>query len=734
MDRSQIPLSWSVGFADSASGTPVQMVPAAVPGAVQLDWAKASGMPDHNYGDNFKLYDWTWKKHWRYRAELSIPALENGKRVFFVSHGIDYDYSILLNGKLLYDHEGMFTPVELDLTGKAQSGDILEILIKPAPDSRDYSTLRSPANRSAKPAVSYGWDWHPTLVPLGIWDETFLEVRPEAHFTDADFDYTLGDDLSVAHIQLKAFLSRVPAGARVEFILDGPAGTMVLRQSQEAAEAITFKASLPFPQLWWPHDHGPQNRYTATLRLLSAGNTVIDTHRIKSGFRKVRMIMHERAWEMYGECPATQHPAPFTLEINNRVIFAKGSNWVAPEIFPGTITAATYHPLLEAAKAAHFNLLRSWGGAMLSKESFFDQCDVLGLMVWQEFPLSCNCYPDDTAYLQVLDKESRAMIKRIKHHPCRVLWCGGNELFNSWSRMSDQSHALRLLNRNCYDLDQHTPFIYTSPVYGVRHGDYRFRNQEGEEVYAIFPRYQATAYVEFGVPGPSDVDYLKSFIPSEELFPPREGTAWEWHHALKAWDANLSSWLFPETLAHYFGEPESLEVLVANGQWLQCEGYKALFEEARRQKPVCSMALNWCYNEPWPSAANNSILNYPCRHKPAYYAVQASCRPILASARIPKFTWSAGELFSCQLWLLNDRYEKAKAGEVRAELVLDEGQPIPLGKWDFTALEPNRNQQGPALSMPLPEVPFRKLTLRLRVPSKPEWDSYYDLLGAISSP
>lgn len=730
MSRIQFPLEWSVGFAESANESPVKMVPASVPGAVQLDWAKATGMPDHNFGDNFKQYAWTWKKYWRYRTELAFPDLENGKRIFFVSKGIDYDYEIFLNNKLIYSHEGMFTPVEIDLTGKATTGAILEIIIKPAPDSGDYSTPRSPANNCAKPAVSYGWDWHPTLIPLGIWDETYLEVRPESHFSSVDFDYGLEDDLSVAHISIIASLARVPAGARVEFILDGPDGSMVLRQSQEATESVLFSPHLPFPQLWWPHDHGAQNRYTATLRLLSAGNTVIDTRQIQTGFRKVRLVMHENAWSMYGECPATQHPVPFTLEINNRAIFAKGSNWVAPEIFPGIISAETYQPLLEAAKEAHFNLLRSWGGAMLSKESFFEQCDALGLMVWQEFPLSCNCHPDKPEYLQVLDRESRSMIARVKYHPCRVLWCGGNELFNPWSRMTEQSHALRLLNRNCYDLDKNTPFIYTSPLYGVRHGDYRFRMPNGEEAFAIFKRYNATAYVEFGCPGPSDVDYLKTFIPESELFPPREGTAWEWHHALKAWDADMGSWLFPKTLAHYFGEADSLEALVSQGQWLQCEGYKALFEEARRQKPVSSMALNWCYNEPWPSAANNSILNYPYRRKAAYHAVKAACRPVMASARIPKFSWGYGETFTCELWLFNDRYKIEKSGEMRAELQIDGGQPFALGNWKFPQLEPNRHQQGPTLSFLLPDAPFKKLTLRLRVVGKADWDSSYELVAA----
>lgn len=133
--------------------------------------------------------------------------------------------------------------------------------------------------------------------------------------------------------------------------------------------------------------------------------------------------------------------------IHGRSIFARGSNWGSPDIFPGRAGADTYRPLLALARDAHFNLLRCWGGAPAPKESFFERCDVLGLFVWQEFPLACNRYPDTPGYLADLDRESRAIIRRVRQHPCLALWCGGNELFNAWSGMDDQSLALRLLNR-----------------------------------------------------------------------------------------------------------------------------------------------------------------------------------------------------------------------------------------------------------------------------------------------
>jgi len=105
----------------------------------------------------------------------------------------------------------------------------------------------------------------------------------------------------------------------------------------------------------------------------------------------------------------------------------------------------------------------------------------MGIMVWQEFPLSCNDYPDDASYLNLLKNEATAIIRRIRKHPSLMLWCGGNELFNSWSGMTDQSLALRMLNALCYELDRNTPYIPTSPLFGIAHGNYVFK-WKGQEV------------------------------------------------------------------------------------------------------------------------------------------------------------------------------------------------------------------------------------------------------------
>ncbi len=704
-------LVWQVGPSELAALSPTQLVPARVPGAVQLDWGRAHGFPEYWVGDNFKAYQGLEDFFWSYRSVLNLPELVGDERLFFVCGGVDYQCRVLVAGTLLHEQEGMFTPFEIDLTGRAQSGDVLEILVFPAPKAAGEAIGRAQARLSNKPPVSYGWDWHPRLIPLGIWQETGIQIRPRAHVRSVDLRYHLSGDFTRAHVTVSVESSAALA-TPLEYRLRDPEGQLALCFE-------TQNAVLEQPRLWWPAGEGSPDLYTLEVVLDGA---IVHVQRI--GFRRVRLVMRPGAWREPVEFPKSRSEPPITIEVNGRVIFARGSNWVCPEIFPGLITDETYRPLLELARAAHFNLIRTWGGAIINKEPFYEICDELGLLVWTEFHLACNLYDGEGEYLRVLDQESRSIIRRVRQHPSLALWCGGNELFNAWSGMTDQSLALRLLNKNCYELDRDTPFIATAPLGGMAHGDYRFRDEHGRELFQIFAAARNTAYSEFGCPGPSGIDYLKSFLPEAELFPPRPGTGWETHHGLLAWEMEPGTWLCQDTIEHYFGPTQTLEQLVERGQLLQAEGYKFIFEEARRQKPVCAMALNWCFNEPWPSAANNNLVSWPHHPKPAYYAAQAACRPVLASARVAKFAWQSGELFEAEIWLLNESPATVAAGSVRVELdVL--GQRVELARFDFPELAPKVNHRGPTVRGVLPNRDTMTFDLSLRVADRAELDSRY---------
>lgn len=730
MHRKTTQLVWQVAPHDAPDERPSEWVDATVPGAVQLDWARAKKWPPLEYGENHRQYDGLEDRYWTYRTTLPTQAQSAGERLFFVCGGIDYCFQIFLGAKLLHEQEGMFTPIEIDLTDhlSATAANVLSVRIFPAPKHVTTAQVkgREQAAHSCKPAVSYGWDFHPRLIPLGIWKDAHLESRPAWHVQDVQSLYTLEDDLVRAHMLVTVATTPAPAGAALQWTLTDASGKAIERSKDAIKAGVTdyrFGDSV-YPQLWWPHDQGTPNLYTSTIELLDANGKVIDRHVSRIGFRRVRLVMNDGAWDEPSTFPKGRSTAPIQLEINGRRVFGKGSNMVGPDIFHGRVNDETYRAQLSLVKQSNINLVRMWGGAAVQKQAFFDLCDELGIMVWQEFPLACNDYPDTAAYLRVLDQESRSIIKSLYQHPSVVLWCGGNELFNAWSGMTDQSLALRLLNRNCYDLDPQRPFLPTSPVFGMGHGNYIFRDMgTGVESWSLFQKNAYTAYTEFGMPGPADVETLRSIIPPDQLFPPKLGTAWQSHHALKAWTED--TWLTPDAIAYYFGPLTSVEDLVAKGQLLQAEGYKGLFEEARRQKPRASMALNWVLNEPWPNAANNSLIVWPCKPKPALAAVAGSLRPVLASARISKYLWKEGEWFDPELWILNDAPAELKAGRVAAFLVSG-GRETPLLNWDHPALPANTNARGPRIGFRLPALAGGTIDLVLRA-GDGQYDSTYRL-------
>jgi beta-mannosidase len=655
-----------------------------------------------------------------YRANFPKPVLSNHQQLFFISKGIDYRFEIYLNGVMIFEQEGMFNPVETDLTPYLNDNNELLITIYPVPKSNKRRADRSQADHSFKPAVSYGWDWHPRLVPSGIWDDTYLEVRNTGYIRQMDYTYELDQKLEKATIMVQGISGGQSGTARLMIRLNNQ--TAFEKKSEIKDSQFLINGTIEDIDLWWPYELGNPVLYDFVLELTDIDNNVTDQKSWKGGFRKIRLVENTGAVARDDLFPKSRNEPPFTLEINNIRIFAKGTNWVNPEVFPGILTEERYKELLELAKGMHFTLLRVWGGGIVNKDSFFELCDQMGIMVWQEFPLACNDYPDDPSYLSVLRKEATSIVKRLHNHPCLVIWSGGNELFNSWSGMNDQSLALRWLNSICLGYSPEIPFIPTSPLMGVGHGHYIFYDKnKDEDVFQIMNRSRYTALTEFGMPSPSDTGIIHKIIPENEWFPPSPTNAWKAHHAYGAWVGE--TWLCEDILEKYFGKAESLEQLVEWGQTLQSIGYKAIFESARQKWPYCSMALNWCFNEPWPTAANNSIIQYPALPKPCFEAIKQACRPVMASAVIPKFLWNRNEVLNISLVMINGSLERIPAGRME---VLINGKSA--GKWDYPDIPANSNIHGPAIEFQLSGLKEQWIRIELRVSGNNELNSEYQLL------
>ncbi len=693
-----------------ASADPASVIsacPAEVPGNLQYDLAVHEGIADTlMYSDNATRFLEVEDNFWKYETVLDY-TLGTGERAYFVAEGIDYIFDILLDGKCIYSHEGMFTKTEIDITDMAHPGSVLTVLIHPHPKlPGNFATPREMAAQSCKPPATYEWDWNPRLIISGIWKPCYIETRTKGYIRNCEPFYTLNADRTAAELRFET-----DCDLACTYTVTDMDGCVVYAGTEPAC-------TLDNIHLWWCNGQGDPYLYTYTAK--NAEHEVTG----KIGFRSVKLVMNGGgAWDEPKEFPKSRYNAPITIELNGRRIFSKGSNWVNPDLFFGRITKEQYDELLIAAKEANMNMLRLWGGSGLKKKEFYELCDTYGIMLWQEFMLSCNNYVGTPAYLKILEQEATAVIRELRRHPSIVMWCGGNELFNNWSGMDDQSHALRLLNKLCYEHDFERPFIMTSPLIGMKHGCYVF-DDGTQQVYEMFQKAHGTAYSEFGVPSTASAENLRKIIPEDELFPIEKTKSWLYHHAFKAWGEER--WLSLDIVRKYFGEPTCIEDVVDATQWLQCEGYKAIFEEARRQWPYCSMAINWCFNEPWITAANNALFTYPAEKKPAYFAVKDSLRNTIASARVAKFDWAAGEEFACELWCLNDAPESV-SDTIHATVTVG-NQTFDLGTWETGDVAANANKQGDTVKLVLPKDEAAGNVLLLKLESAKGYSSEYKLL------
>ncbi len=664
---------------DPTGETKYECFAATVPGNIQKDYLDYKGVQNPMYSDTITMMEETEDWWWEYRTELNFDA-ESTDRVWFVAEGIDYTYDVVLDGKTLLSHEGMFSKTELDITDLVNNNSVLSVIIHPHPKREgNYIKMRELANQCCKPAVFYGWDFNPRLLISGIWRPAYIETRKQGHINNCEPFYTLNDTRDTATVHFETDCKQT-----VTYTVTDREGNIVYNGTNPDFCLQNIK-------LWWCNGQGEPYLYSWKAETADCVKTGV------IGFRTIKLVKNIGTNNEPGEFPKTRYAAPITIELNGRRIFGKGSNLVNADIFPGNVEDERFEELIRLARDGHFNLFRIWGGGGLHKDVFYELCDRYGIMVWQEFMLACNYYRDTPHYMEILEQEAVAIIKHLRSHPCLAMWCGGNELFNGWSGMSDQDAALRLLNKLCYEYDLKTPFIMTSPLMGMAHGGYYFSNGKVEAAQQ-FQNAHNTAYTEFGVPSIADYEILKEIIPADELENMQPTKSWLYHHAYAVWGEY--AWAYTNIIEKYFGKLESTKEIAEHSQWLQCEGYKSIFEEARRQWPYCSMALNWCMNEPWTTAANNSIISYPVRPKPAYYAVKNALSPVLASARMPKFSWKGNETLEIETWLLNDTVDEIST-TVKVVVELG-GVTYDLLDWNTGVVKGLNNKLGPTVHFQLP--------------------------------
>jgi len=680
--RERFEPTWEVAPHDVGE-VPTSWVPARVPGAAQLDWSAAQNWGDYHYSDNWTRFSGLEDFYWTYRT--SVPNLDGGfARHALVLEGTDYEARIRIDGATVSHTRGLYssTVVQLDCSA---SGAELQVELAPVHKAApprlggiwDWTESgRGQACETTKTLDSFGEDFQPRVLSQGIWKPAYFERTAGPSFADLRIDDRVDASTGEAVLRIDGAVSDGDSTQpiRVQLQVVDPTGSPCLFHVVPVSRGrFAAEVRISNVRLWWPVGTGPADLYDLCVDLLGAEDTVLDTCRQRVGFRTVTLRHDASAWsdppaEQY---PKSRTPPPMRFVVNGKAVFAAGTSVVPPRLFQGAVVANDYRVLVDKASAIGFNLIRNSGGGFVFHDEFYEYCDHAGMMVWQDFPLACNTYPDHDAYLDLLRTEAEAIVDTLRHHPSIVAWCAGNELFSAWSQMSEHSLPVRLLNSVTFERDAQRPFIPTSPQMGTGHGYYMFENfatDHVEENTSYIWRSRMLAYPEMACNSVATLDALRMAIPEDELFPPEPGGAWEGHKAFFAWDRREDSWIGLASVERHFGHPRSIEDLVLFSQLLQAVCLRTLMEEARRQ-PGCHLGMTWCLNEPWPTAANLSLLSWPADEKLAARWLRLALRPTCMVVILERFRWHVGEQMEIRVAVLVQAGARfAGAADAKVEL------------------------------------------------------------------
>lgn len=345
-----------------------------VPGGVALALYRAGWIEHPYFGMNSLKAEWIEHRWWMYETTFRKPMLE-GTRFSLVFHGVDYDALIYLNNQFLGEHVGMYDAFSFDITDTFLEAETLKlvVILKDAPDEMGQVGYTS-ETQTQKSRFNYKWDFGTRLVNLGIWKDVEIIAEEACALRDLHVRTDVTDEGAGQVIASGAVEGR---GEDLEVRLE-------VRLDQELCAAARLPvengrfcgmAEIPRPELWWPNGAGAQPLYDVRLVLHSADRR-LDTADFRQGIRRLRFVPNENS-------PADA--LPYTYEINGKRIYIKGVNMTPLDHIYGDIPEERYAATLRAAAAMNVNMIRVWGGGIFEKECFYNLCDELGILVWQEF-------------------------------------------------------------------------------------------------------------------------------------------------------------------------------------------------------------------------------------------------------------------------------------------------------------------------------------------------------------
>ncbi len=643
-------------------------LPATVPGDVRLDLLRAGKISDPFFGDQNESSQWVDARDWWYEHTVELESeTANGQRAFLVCDGIDYQSAIFFNGKPLPRHVGMFSRQTYELpTPNAPRSSSLAIRIwgsdalprwHTTPAQKLWGRLIAPLftppehpypDRYAtlKCQMQFGWDIALRLRTCGIWDDTRIAIVQSVFIHNVFVKAKLkpdSDHSANVHVALTldsdcAQTARVWCAVRGKNFSPPPQTFKFDLPLERGKQTHAIVFDLAQARSWQPWDRGEPNLYDLEIRVESLAGEPFDTLTETFGVREFELACAPNA---------LRGAEPWHFVVNGKREFLRGANWVPLDAIPGRLTRDDYAARLHQARDANINFLRVWGGGLREKRAFYDLCDELGILVWQEFPFAgaiLDRFPRDAAFLDLVQDECGAIVRALRNHPSLVVWCGGNE-FNTRGNAAIVRTLAQVVQRE----DGTRPFKPASPYRDESHNWSVWHRRANLRDY----RNDVSPFLsEFGLQALPNRESLEKFLPVEAIAAPHR--LWDYHRAqLPKLERYARSVLSLRKATRPSNLQSTVSELIDATQRAQMFAHQIAIEHVRRRKPQTAGVAIWQLNDCAPMISW-SVIDYYGAPKRAYTELQKLYAPVLVSFDYPLAARKPGERVRGELWLIND--------------------------------------------------------------------------------
>jgi len=642
---------------------------ATVPGLVHTDLLAHKLIPDPFYRDNESKVQWASDVDWEYRKTIAADqSLLKHKDIDLVFEGLNTLADVSLNGKLILHANSMFREWRVDIKSYLKQGNnTLSIVfhhIKPelarlekthpeekeGADTSMVAKMLDAGHKSyvRKAAYEGGWDWGPNIVTCGIWRPVYLQCWEDERIADLGIQQS---DITTqaAHINVDVrVLSTVKANAtlKVEYAQGVQTKSFSYPVTLHTGlNEVSYPIDIVNPKLWYPNGYGKQDMYHFKATLLTGGHAA-DVVSTRSGLRSVRL---NRDRDSLGR--------KFEFIVNGIPVFAKGANIIPFDHFPTRMTDKRYRKFLQTAADAHMNMMRLWGGGYYETQEFYDMCDDLGIMIWQDF-MFANVTPP-SFLKEDIAKEIDHQVRRLRNHPCIAVWCGNNEISifledpapemipDAFKAMFAKLAASRtsktytnyleifgqfipgIVNR----ITPEIPYTASSPTSdfetqspnfnsGDRHNYNVWWNNKTIEEQA---NYKDRFVSETGIQGFPDMATIDAFTEPGD----RSATSpiMNAHQKNGMISGNI---VIGKIIKTEYKEPADFATFDYLAQLVQGESLKIYSEAMRRRRPFSMGFLYWQLNDSWP-VISWATMDYYGHPKAAMYLAKHFYEPVLVS-------------------------------------------------------------------------------------------------------